>query len=62
MPDQQTLAINKVVYGNDVLMDLTSDTVEEQYLMQGYTAHKSDGSAISGTAIRVYPIEVVRLI
>ena len=43
------MAINKVVYGNSTLIDLTSDTVEEGALLSGYTAHDRSGSAISGT-------------
>ena len=39
---------NKVVYGGKVLIDLTNDTVDENSLLEGYTAHKSDGSVISG--------------
>lgn len=39
---------NKVVYGGKVLIDLTNDTVDENSLLEGYTAHKSDGSVVSG--------------
>ena len=41
--------INKVVYGNDVLMDLTEDTVEPASLVLGTTAHDRSGAAITGT-------------
>lgn len=44
------MAINKVQYGNTVLLDLTSDTVTADKLMQGYTAHDRTGALITGTA------------
>lgn len=44
------MAVNKVIYGTTVLVDLTSDTVTPSTLMQGYTAHDASGSAITGTA------------
>lgn len=41
---------NKVVLSDGtVLIDLTSDTVEAQYLMSGYTAHDRSGAAITGS-------------
>ena len=42
------MAVNKVVYGTTVLVDLTADTVTAATLMQGYTAHAADGSTIVG--------------
>lgn len=44
------MGINKVQYGNTVLIDLTSDTVTAAMLMQGYTAHDRTGALITGTA------------
>lgn len=44
------MAINKIQYGNTVLIDLTSDTVTADKLMQGYTAHDRSGALITGTA------------
>lgn len=44
-----TTYISKVVYGNDTLIDLTSDTVVADKLLSGYTAHGADGAPISGT-------------
>lgn len=38
------MAANKVVFGNKVLIDLTGDTVTEEALLKGYTAHKADGT------------------
>ena len=51
------MAANKVVFGNKVLIDLTGDTVTEEALLKGYTAHKADGTIITGTAFAGYPIE-----
>ena len=42
--------VNKVVLGNEVLLDLTADTVTPSSLMAGYTAHDASGSPITGTA------------
>lgn len=44
------MAINKVVYGNDTLIDLTNDTVEASNLLEGETAHDRSGNPVSGTA------------
>lgn len=40
---------SKVIYGGQVLMDLTSDTVEADKLLKGYTAHGADGEPVTGT-------------
>ncbi|MCB5918316.1 histidine kinase [Lachnospiraceae bacterium 210521-DFI.3.101] len=53
------MAANKVVYGNRTLIDLTGDTVTEEALIHGYTAHKADGTVITGTAFAGYPDEWV---
>lgn len=42
--------INKVVYGSQTLIDLTSDTVSAAKMYKGVTAHSADGSVITGTA------------
>ena len=39
---------SKIVYGGQVLMDLTSDTVTKDKLLKGYTAHGADGELING--------------
>ena len=44
------MEINKVVFGTDVLIDLTSDTVTASKLYKGTTAHAKDGTTITGTA------------
>ena len=41
--------INKVVYGNTVLIDLTVDTLTASKLSYGYTAHDRSGAPITGT-------------
>lgn len=40
---------SKVVFGNEVLIDLTTDTVLPEHLIKGYTAHGADGEPITGT-------------
>lgn len=42
------MAISKVVYGNDTLIDISGDTVTAADLKYGVTAHGSDGTAITG--------------
>lgn len=42
------MAISKVVYGGDTLIDLTGDTVEEETLAEGATAHNARGEPITG--------------
>ena len=43
------MAVNKVVYGNTVLVDLTKDTVTADKLLNGVTAHDSTGAKVHGT-------------
>ena len=43
------MAISKVVYGGQTLIDLTADTITEEKLLKGVTAHGADGEAITGT-------------
>lgn len=43
------MAINKVVYANQVLMDLTNDTVTAETLVSGKTAHDKSGELVTGT-------------
>lgn len=45
------MAVNKVIYGSEVLIDLTDDTVNESSLKQGYTAHDCHGNLITGTHV-----------
>ena len=43
------MAISKVIYGGETLIDLTSDSVAADKLLKGYTAHGADGEKITGT-------------
>lgn len=43
------MAISKVVYGGQTLLDLTADTIQADKLLKGYTAHGANGEAISGS-------------
>lgn len=43
------MAINKVLYGSTVLIDLTADTVTADKVLAGYTAHDQSGAIITGT-------------
>ena len=43
------MARSKIVFGGQVLMDLTADTIKAEKLLSGYTAHGADGEAITGT-------------
>ena len=51
------MATSKVVYSGRTLIDLTGDTVTEESLLRGYTAHKAYGTLITGTAFDGYPNE-----
>lgn len=44
------MAINKVVYNNETLIDISSDTVGPATLAYGVTAHDASGNSITGTA------------
>lgn len=46
MPNQY---VNKVVYGGQTLIDLTSDTITAADLAEGITAHDKSGAPITGT-------------
>lgn len=39
---------SKIIYGGEVLIDLTADTIKADKLLKGYTAHGADGEPISG--------------
>ena len=43
------MAINKVVYGGQALIDLTGDTVTADKILAGFTAHDKSGENITGT-------------
>lgn len=43
------MAINKVIYGDTVLVDLTADTVTADKILASYTAHDASGAVVTGT-------------
>lgn len=43
------MAVNRVDYNGNTLIDLTNDTVNAENLMTGYTAHDKSGAQIHGT-------------
>lgn len=43
------MANNKIIYGGQILIDLTSDTVSADKLASGITAHDKSGAVITGT-------------
>ena len=43
------MAVNKIVYADNSLIDLTSDTVTASDLLQGVVAHDKAGNTITGT-------------
>lgn len=45
------MAISKVVLGDETLVDLTSDTVSEDTLLEGATAHAANGEQITGGVV-----------
>ena len=42
------MANSKVIFGGEVLIDLTADTINKNALLIGYTAHGADGETIIG--------------
>lgn len=42
------MAISKVIYGGQTLIDLTADTITADKLKKGYTAHGANGEVING--------------
>ena len=49
------MAVNKVIYNNETLIDLTTDTVTADKLLKGYTAHDKKGNKITGTHEETLP-------
>lgn len=45
------MGVNKVVLGDEVLMDITADTVTPDVLLEGETAHDKSGNTIVGTMV-----------
>lgn len=50
--------VNKVVLGSSTLIDLTSDTITAENVIEGYTFHKADGSTVSGTLTHLTNAEI----
>lgn len=50
------MAVNQVIVGDEVKLDLTGDTVSENNLLAGVTAHNAAGEPITG-AVVVAPID-----
>lgn len=46
------MAINKVIYGGNILIDLTGDTVTAADLAYGVKAHDNSGTQITGTSTK----------
>jgi hypothetical protein len=42
------MAVSKVVYGGNTLIDLTQDTVKSNNLLKGFKAHGADGELVEG--------------
>ena len=47
MPNNQYA--NKIIYGGNVVIDLTADTITDDKLLYGYTAHDASGAPITGS-------------
>ena len=45
------MAVNKVVINNEVKIDLSSDTVASENVMDGHTFHDSEGLLKTGTYV-----------
>lgn len=43
------MAISKVIYGGETLIDLTADSVTPDKMLKGTTAHGANGESITGT-------------
>lgn len=42
------MAVNKIIYNAQVLIDLTNDTVAADNLLAGYAAHDKSGNSVVG--------------
>jgi hypothetical protein len=42
------MAINKIIYGGQTLIDLTGDTLTADKVLKGFTGHGKDGEAFEG--------------
>lgn len=55
------MAISKVIYGENILIDLTNDTVTSDTLAAGITAHNSAGESVVGTVTMLSVDEIAQL-
>ena len=53
------MAVNKIVYAGNSLIDLTDDTVTADKLAEGITAHDKSGNKITGSMSESRPIYAV---
>lgn len=42
------MGVCKIIFNNNVLMDISSDSVDKNKLLKNETAHSADGEAITG--------------
>ncbi len=49
------MAVNHIVYNSRSLIDLRADTITAEDLFTGATAHKADGTVITGTLLEGFP-------
>ncbi len=54
------MAVNRVDYGGNTLIDLSADTVTAEALLIGFTAHGADGEPITGMAEGVHVASVTQ--
>lgn len=47
------MAINKVIYGGETLIDLTGDTVTADKILSGFTAHDRGGGRRSQVLVNM---------
>ena len=45
--------VNKVIYGNSTIIDISQDTVTAKKILSGYTAHDATGASITGACTGV---------
>lgn len=53
------MAVNKVIYGNSTVIDLTADTVAADKMIAGTTAHAKDGTVVTGIIVERKEEEIV---
>lgn len=53
------MAINKVIFNDEAIIDLTGLTVDTNNLLQGVTAHNRGGNAIIGNYVSIKPQIIV---